>query len=87
MIEKVPGDPEVRFPMFAVFDNRGRLYVAESSGLNRYEELRAQTRRCRVRCLEDRNGAGRFESSQVFVDKLVFPMDLCWRDGQLTRRP
>ena len=83
VIEKVAGEPEVRFPMFAVFDDRGRLYVAESSGLNLYEELRSQTRRCRVRRLEDRDGDGRFESSRVFADKLVFPMGLCWRDGRL----
>jgi len=83
VIEQVAGVPQTRFPMFAVFDDRGRLYVAESSGLDLYEELKAQTRRCRVRRLEDRDGDGRFESSIVFADKLVFPMGLCWRDGKL----
>jgi len=83
VIEQVAGEPQVVFPMFACFDDRGRLYVAESSGLDLYEGLQTQTRHCRVRRLEDRDGDGRFESSQVFADQLVFPMGLCWHDGKL----
>ncbi len=83
VIEKVAGEPNVVFPMFAVFDDRGRLFVTESSGLDLYAELKAGTRKCRVRLLEDRDGDGRFETSHVFADKLVFPMGLAWRDGQL----
>ena len=30
------GDPAIRFPMFACFDDQGRLYVAESSGEDLY---------------------------------------------------
>src|SRR4051812_42222057 len=33
-VEKAAVEPEVRFPMFAAFDDRGRLFVAESSGLD-----------------------------------------------------
>jgi WD40 repeat protein len=33
--------------------------------------------------LEDRDGDGRYESSRVFADGLVFPMGLAWRDGRL----
>lgn len=82
-IELVAGDPATRFPMFGALDDRGRLYVAESSGLDLYAELSAQTRHCRVRLLDDADGDGRFESSQIFADKLVFPMGLVWRDGSL----
>jgi putative membrane-bound dehydrogenase-like protein len=82
-IERVAGEPLVIFPMFAAFDERGRLFVAESSGLDLYAELNAQTRKCRVKLLEDRDGDGRFETSTVFADKLVFPMGLVWRDGKL----
>ncbi len=66
----------VRFPMFAVFDERGRLFVAESSGLDLYAELRAGTRRCRIRVLEDHDGDGKFETAHVFAERLVFPMGL-----------
>jgi putative membrane-bound dehydrogenase-like protein len=83
VLEKVAGDAEVRFPMFAAFDERGRLFVTESSGGDLYAELKAQTRRCGVRLLEDRDRDGRFETSSVFADRLVFPMGLIWRDGKL----
>ncbi len=82
-VERVAGEPRIRFPMFAVFDERGRLYVAESSGQDLYAELTAHTRKCRVTRLEDRDGDGRFESAVVFADQLVFPMGLAWRDGRL----
>src|SRR6185369_17680130 len=72
VIEQAAGEPEVIFPMFAAFDDRGRLFVAESSGLDLYAELRALTRKCRVSVLEDRDGDGRFERAKVFADQLVF---------------
>src|SRR5207253_9927979 len=83
IIEKVAGEPAIVFPMFAAFDDRGRLFVTESSGLDLYKEITAGTRRCRVRLLEDRDGDGRFEASGVFAEQLVFPMGLAWRDGRL----
>ncbi|MDQ3441391.1 MAG: HEAT repeat domain-containing protein [Planctomycetota bacterium] len=83
VVEKVASEPAVVFPMFACFDDRGRLFVAESSGLDLYEELQKQTRKCRVSMLEDVDGDGRFERSTVFADGLVFPMGLVWRDGAL----
>ncbi|MBI3467981.1 MAG: HEAT repeat domain-containing protein [Planctomycetes bacterium] len=82
VIERSAG-PEVVFPMFAAFDDRGRLFVAESSGLDLYAEISALTRKCRVRLLEDRDADGYFERSQVFADQLVFPMGLVSRDGLL----
>lgn len=71
------------FPMFAAFDDRGRLFVAESSGLDLYAELSALTRKCRVRLLEDRDRDGKFEHAAVFADKLVYPMGLVWGHGKL----
>jgi putative heme-binding domain-containing protein len=83
VIEQVAGEPDVVFPMFAAFDDRGRLFVAESSGLDLYAEISAGTRKCRIRLLEDRDGDGRFETARVFADRLVFPMGLVWREGRL----
>ena len=82
-VEKATPDGAVRFPMFAALDERGRLFVAESSGLDLYAEITAGTRKCRVSVLEDRDSDGRYESSRVFADGLVFPMGLAWRDGRL----
>ena len=83
VIEQVAGAPSLQFPMFACFDERGRLFVAESSGLDLYAALKALTRRCRISVLEDRDGDGRYETPTVFAEKLVFPMGLAWRDGKL----
>lgn len=69
--------------MFGTFDSQGRLFVAESSGLDLYAELQKLTRKCRISLLEDRDGDGRFETSTVFADQLVFPMGLTWHDGRL----
>ena len=77
------GTPAIRFPMFAAFDERGRLFVAESAGGDLYDELRTQTRRCRISMLEDRDGDGRFERARVFAEQLVFPMGLAWHAGKL----
>jgi len=38
-IERVADPPEIQFPMFAALDDRGRLFVAESPGLDLYAEL------------------------------------------------
>src|SRR5882762_10379027 len=83
IVEQVAGEPETVFPMFGAFDDRGRLFVAESSGLDLYKEISALTRKCRIRLLEDPDEHGRFRKSTVFADKLVFPMGLVWRDGKL----
>jgi putative membrane-bound dehydrogenase-like protein len=82
-IQKVAGAPEIRFPMFAAFDDQGRLFVAESSGGDLYAEIRALTRACRIRVLEDRTGDGRFDTSTVFADRINFPMGLVWHEGRL----
>ena len=82
-IARVVPTNALRYPMFATFDDRGRLFVAESSGKDLYAELQRQTRECRVSVLADADGDGHFEQSRVFADKLVFPMGLAWRDGKL----
>ncbi len=81
-IEKV-SPPDLSFPMFACFDDRGRLFVTESSGGDLYVELEKLVRQCKVRLLEDRDGDGRFETSTVFAENLTPSMGLAWRDGKL----
>jgi putative heme-binding domain-containing protein len=82
-VQLAAAEPEIRFPMFATIDERGRLFVAESSGLDLYKEIGAGTRKCQVRLLEDQDGDGKYETAKVFADKLVFPMGLAWRQGKL----
>ncbi|MEN9676671.1 MAG: hypothetical protein RIS76_2567 [Verrucomicrobiota bacterium] len=82
-IELAAGEPMVRFPMFACFDDQGRLYVAESSGKDLYAGLKKLTRDCRVLRLEAPDGNGRFEKATVFQDHVTFPMGLAWHEGRL----
>ncbi|MBM3846160.1 MAG: hypothetical protein FJ405_07740, partial [Verrucomicrobia bacterium] len=82
-ISLAAGAPMIRFPMFACFDDAGRLYVAESSGKDLYAGLKNLTRDCRVSRLEDTDGDGRFEKSVVFAQGVTVPMGLAWRGGRL----
>jgi putative heme-binding domain-containing protein len=80
-VEKVAGPPLVRYPLFADFDDRGRLFVAEGTGSNlSAAELRSR-KLGKILLLEDRDGDGRFDSSKVFADGLVFPQGVLWHDG------
>jgi putative heme-binding domain-containing protein len=69
--------------LFAAFDEKGRLYIAEGTGTNLVgSELREQ-KLGRILRLEDRNGDGIFDTSTVFADRLVFPQGVLWHDGAL----
>jgi hypothetical protein len=37
----------------------------------------------KIRVLEDTDGDGRFDTSRVFADKLVFPQGIVWHDGSV----
>jgi putative heme-binding domain-containing protein len=81
VVERVAGPPLVRYPLFAEFDDRGRLFVAEGTGANlAADELRAR-KLGRITLLEDRDGDGAFDTSRVFADGLVFPQGVLWHDG------
>src|SRR6185295_10845412 len=78
---KIEKAAESTFPMFAAFDDRGRLYVTESSGGDLYVELQKQVRGCKVRRFEDKDGV--FETSTVFAEGLTPSMGIAWRAGKL----
>src|SRR5258706_828897 len=61
---------DATFPMFAAFDDRGRLYVTESSGGDLYAELKTSVRGCRIRRFEDKDGDCVFETSTSFAEGL-----------------
>ena len=83
VVEKVVGPPDLIYPMFAAFDDRGRLFVAESSGGDLWADCNNLVRSSRIRLLEDLDGDGRFETSKIFADGLVPVMGLAWRNGRL----
>ncbi|MFP6674891.1 MAG: PVC-type heme-binding CxxCH protein [Pirellulaceae bacterium] len=82
-VELVAGPPLVRYPMMGCFDDQGRLYLAESAGLNlRTAELEKQLPNF-VRRLVDTDGDGIFDKSTIFADKITFPQGVLWHDGAL----
>jgi putative membrane-bound dehydrogenase-like protein len=83
VVDRVTDGLGIQFPMFGAFADDGRLFVAESSGLDLYEELKVGARNSRIRVLEDADGDGQFETALIFADQLVGPMGLAWRDGKL----
>jgi putative membrane-bound dehydrogenase-like protein len=82
-IERVAGPPLVTRPIVADFDERGRLYVADSSGSNEKVDVQLAERTHRIVRLEDRDGDGRYDTSVVFADRMMFPEGTMWLDGSL----
>ena len=82
-VELVAGSPLVQRPIVADFDERGRLYVADSSGSNAKVEAQLEERPHRIVRLEDSDGDGRFDKSVVFADRMMFPEGTMWYDGSL----
>jgi putative membrane-bound dehydrogenase-like protein len=82
-IELVAGPPLVDRPIEADFDEQGRLYVTDSSGSNEKSEKQLVEKPHRVVRLEDTNGDGRFDTTVVFADKMMFPEGCMWFDGSL----
>ncbi|MFP6901965.1 MAG: PVC-type heme-binding CxxCH protein, partial [Opitutales bacterium] len=81
--EVVAAPPLTRHPMMAAFDDRGRLFVAESAGLN-LKQLELEKRKPNfVRMLEDEDGDGVFDKATVFADRMTFPQGVLWLDGSL----
>ncbi|MGB0582628.1 MAG: PVC-type heme-binding CxxCH protein [Limisphaerales bacterium] len=82
-VELVAGPPLVNHPIMAGFDDRGRLFVSETSGENlRNKELDEQLP-SHMTVLEDVNGDGFFDKSTRFVDRMTFPQGALWHQGAL----
>ena len=82
-VERVAGPPLVNRPIVADFDEEGRLYVSDSSGSNDKVEKQLADKPHRIVRLEDKDGDGRFDSSTVFADRMMFPEGTMWLDGSL----
>lgn len=82
-IERAAGSDLVAYPMMGTFDDRGRLFICESSGNTLNNAQMAANPDYRIRMLEDRNGDGVFDRSQVFADKLTLPAGAVWYRNSL----
>jgi putative membrane-bound dehydrogenase-like protein len=85
VVEKVAGPPLVRYPLFATFDDEGRLFVAEGTGTNLpgADLLKLKKQLGRITLLEDTDGDGVFDKATPFADDLTFPTGVLWHDGIL----
>ncbi len=68
----------VTHPMMASIDDRGRLFVAESAGVNEKPEELEKTLPHSIRMLTDTNGDGVWDKASTFADKLTFPQGALW---------
>lgn len=82
-IELVATSPLVDRPITADFDERGALYVADSSGSNDPVNKQLEEKTHRIVRLEDTDHDGVFDKSVVFADKMMFPEGTLWYDGSL----
>src|SRR5262249_23265741 len=82
-VEQVAGPPLVDRPISASFDEQGRPYGTDSSGSNDKPDKQLEEKPHRIIRLTDKDGDGRFESSTVFADKMMFPEGCLWYEGAL----
>jgi len=82
-LELVSAPELVQRPIVADLDDRGRLYVADSSGSNDDVQTQLRTLPHRIVRLDDEDGDGRFDTSTVFADKMMFPEGVLWHAGSV----
>ena len=83
-IEAVAAPHLLSYPMFAVFDERGRLFVFESTEPNTMttEEMLAKPS-YHIRVLVDDDEDGTFDRGTIYADRLPFPKGGAFVDGSL----
>jgi putative membrane-bound dehydrogenase-like protein len=82
-VEKIAGAGLVNYPMMGTLDDRGRLFLCESSGNTLTTDQMAAKPDYVIRMLEDTNGDGVYDRSTVFADKLTLPAGAVWYRGAL----
>ncbi len=78
-LELVAAEPAVTDPIALAFDESGRMFVVEMRG---YSEQRDE-RLGRIRCLEDRDADGTFETSWTVIEGLSWPTAIAVHRGGL----
>lgn len=81
--EIVAAPPLIDHPMMATVDDRGRLFIAEASGVNLKKADLEKDLPNRIRLLEDTNNDGLYDKSTIFADKMTFPQGALWLNGAL----
>lgn len=80
-LQFVAHEPDVVDPVAGAFDARGRLYVAEMRDYP-FRPAPGESPRGTIRLLEDHDGDGRYETSTLFAEGLLWPAGVApWLDG------
>lgn len=82
-VEIAAAFPDIQRPIFAHFDDVGRLYVGESSGENLNRAQMLEKKPHWITCLEDTNNDGVFDKSTRFVDDITLPQGMLWYRGSV----
>ena len=82
-IERAAGADLVSYPMLGTIDDRGRLFLCESSGHTLTTPQMAARPDYRIRLVEDTDGDGIYDRSKVFADRLTLPAGAVWLNGSL----
>jgi len=82
-IEVAAGADLAPRPIVAAFDEKGRLYVCDSSGSNDKVAEQVKTKPHRVVRLEDTDGDGKYDKSVVYVANVMLPEGAMWLNGSL----
>ena len=70
-------------PIAAAFDEKGRLYVTDSSGSNEKVAVQLEKKPHRIVRLESTKGDGKFDKQTVFVKNVMFPEGAMFFNGSL----
>lgn len=82
-IELAAGADLAPRPIAAAFDEKGRLYVTDSSGSNENVKVQLEKKPHRILRLESTKGDGTFDKHTVFVKNVMFPEGCMWLSGSL----
>ncbi len=83
-IERAVDPGLLSYPMFASFDESGRLFVFESTGTNDMGTAKMiENPTYHIRLLEDTDGDGIFDKSGIFADRIRLPMGGSFYRGSL----
>src|SRR5882672_5992896 len=82
-VEQVSTPDLTTYPMLGTLDDRGRLFLCESSGNTLNNDQMSANPDYKIRMLEDRDGDGVFDHSTVFADRLTLPAGAVWHKDSL----
>lgn len=79
-VELFASEPEIGKPICMAWDERGRLWIAETVDYPN-EMQREGEGRDRIKICEDTNGDGKADKFTIFAEKLSIPTSLCFARG------